>query len=288
MSTATLTYGPRDLATIEMQYRMSRILETDSVPRTRKQRATALTDWEPLGMDAVYPVASPEKLRGNFWPESRPQIGPDIPAPDSRTYSDSFSPSKQYLLVKSVLDFIGAFLLLIVAAPIMAVVALAIKLTSPGVVLFRQVRVGQNGRDFVLYKFRSMPEDVEAKTGPTWSGDGDVRATPVGRFLRRFHLDELPQVLNVLRGEMSLVGPRPERPCFVRFLRGLIPNYDLRHSVKPGITGLAQVCYPYGASVEDASTKLRYELHYARHISPRLDLLVLAKTIKVVLAGQGS
>jgi lipopolysaccharide/colanic/teichoic acid biosynthesis glycosyltransferase len=190
--------------------------------------------------------------------------------------------------VKTVLDFIGAVILLIFAAPVMVAVALAIKLTSPGAVLFRQIRVGQNGREFTLYKFRSMPEDVEAKTGPTWSGDGDERATPVGRFLRKFHLDELPQVFNVLRGEMSLVGPRPDRPCFVRFLRQIIPAFDLRHSVKPGITGLAQVSYLYGASVKDARTKLRYELFYARHISLRLDLLVLAKTIKVVLAGQGS
>ena len=287
MSTATLTAGPRDLATLEMQYRISRNLETAFVSRTHKQGATALTGWELGGMETMRPAASPDRLRGTMWTESRPQIGPEIPVPDSRTYSDSFSPSKQYLLVKSVLDFIGAVFLLIIAAPVMAAVALAIKLTSPGAVLFRQMRVGQNGREFMLYKFRSMPEDVEAKTGPTWSGDGDVRATPVGRFIRRFHLDELPQVFNVLRGEMSLVGPRPERPCFVRFLRQLIPNYDLRHCVKPGITGLAQVCYPYGASVEDASKKLRYELYYARHISLRLDLLTLAKTINVVLAGRG-
>ena len=132
-----------------------------------------------------------------------------------------------------------------------------------------------------------MPEDVEATSGPVWSGDGDSRATPVGHFLRRFHLDELPQVFNVLRGEMSLVGPRPERPCFVSFLRRLIPQYNLRHSVKPGITGLAQVFYPYGASVDDAREKLRYELYYARHRSLGLDLRALAKTISVVLAGGG-
>ena len=287
-STATLQSGPRDLATLEMQYRMSGILGTDSVPRTPEQLATALAVWNLRGMETVHPGDFSEKLGGNFWTESRPQIGPEIPLPESGIYSDSFSPSKTYLRVKSALDFIGAVLLLIAAAPIMAAVALAIKLTSPGAVLFRQVRVGRDGRDFVLYKFRSMPEGVEAKTGPTWSGDGDARATPVGHLLRRFHLDELPQVFNVLRGEMSLVGPRPERPCFVRFLRQLIPNYDLRHSVKPGITGWAQVCYPYGASVEEACTKLRYELYYARHISFRLDLLTLAKTIKVVLAGQGS
>jgi len=285
---ATLTSGPRDLATLEMQYRMSRTIETDSFPRTHERLATALAGWALPGVETPYSVDSPKKLTGHFWPESRPRIGSEIPPLESTIYSDSFSPSKQYLRMKSVMDFIGAAFLLIVTAPIMAAVALAIKLTSPGAVLFRQMRVGLNGNEFALFKFRSMREDVEAKTGPTWSGDGDVRATPVGRFIRRFHLDELPQAFNVLRGEMSLVGPRPERPCFVRFLRKLIPNYDLRHSVKPGITGLAQVCYPYGASVEDACQKLRYELYYARHISLRLDLLTLTKTIKVVLAGQGS
>jgi lipopolysaccharide/colanic/teichoic acid biosynthesis glycosyltransferase len=270
---AALASWPRDLATLEMQYRMSRILETGSVPRTHNQLAISLAGWELPGMETVYPAGSSEKFGTNAWTESGPQIRPEVPLPESWNYSDSFSSSMPYLRLKSALDFLGALLLLIVTAPIMAAVAVAIKLTSPGAVLFRQVRVGLDGRDFVLYKFRSMRGDVEAKTGPTWSGDGDVRATPVGRFIRRFHLDELP---------------RPERPCFVRFLRKQIPNYDLRHSVKPGITGLAQVCYPYGASVEDARKKLRYELHYARRISLRLDLLTLAKTIKVVLAGQGS
>jgi len=278
--TATPRAGPRDLATLEMQYRMSRVVETGFVSRTHKQLATSLAGWGLRGMETVHPVESYEKLRGGIHTELLPQAW--------MSYSDCFNPSKHNLRVKSVFDFIGALLLFIIAAPIMAALALAIKLTSPGPVLFRQVRVGQDGRDFVLYKFRSMPEDVEAKTGPIWSGDGDSRATPVGHFLRRFHLDELPQVFNVLRGEMSLVGPRPERPCFVSFLRRLIPDYNLRHSVKPGITGLAQVFYPYGASVEDACEKLRYELYYARHISLGLDLRALAKTIKVVLAGRGS
>jgi lipopolysaccharide/colanic/teichoic acid biosynthesis glycosyltransferase len=200
---------------------------------------------------------------------------------------EGFHPSSRYLIVKSVVDFVGALLLLIIAAPIMAAVALAVKLTSPGPALFRQLRVGKDGRDFVLFKFRSMPENVEAITGPVWSGDGDSRATPVGHFLRKFRLDELPQLFNVLRGEMSLVGPRPERPCFVSFLQRLIANYNLRHTVKPGITGLAQVFYPYGASVEDACEKLRYELYYARHLSPSLDLRALAKTVNVVLSGRG-
>jgi exopolysaccharide biosynthesis polyprenyl glycosylphosphotransferase len=263
-----------------MQYGMSGSVVAESDPQASQGLATALLDCRLRGIETVLPVDSYEKLSG--------RIHTDIPPQEWMSCSDGFNPSQHYLRVKSVLDFIGALFLFIIAAPIMAAVALAIKLTSPGPVLFRQVRVGQDGRDFVLYKFRSMPEHVEAKTGPVWSGDGDSRATPVGHFLRRFHLDELPQVFNVLRGEMSLVGPRPERRCFVSFLRRLIPNYNLRHSVKPGITGLAQVFYPYGASVEDAHEKLRYELYYARHISLGLDLRALAKTISVVLAGRGS
>ena len=275
---------PRDLATLTMQYGMSGSVVAESDPQASQGLATALLDCRLRGMQTAHSVESRaesyDTLRGGIHTELLPQ--------EWMSYSDGFSPSKQYLIVKSILDCIGALFLFLIAAPIMAAVALAIKLTSPGPVLFRQVRVGQDGREFVLYKFRSMPEDAEAKTGPVWSGDGDSRATPVGHFLRRFHLDELPQVFNVLRGEMSLVGPRPERPCFVSFLRRLVPNYNLRHCVKPGITGLAQVFYPYGASVEDACEKLRYELYYARHISLGLDLRALAKTISVVLAGRGS
>ena len=274
---------PRDLAALTMLYGMSGSGVAESDPQVTQELATALLDRRLRGMETVHRVESSaesyDTLPGGIHTELLPQ--------ECLSYSDGFNPSKQYLIVKSVLDCIGALFLFVIAAPVMAVVALAIKLTSAGPVLFRQVRVGQDGREFVLYKFRSMPEDVEAKTGPVWSGEGDSRATPVGHFLRRFHLDELPQVFNVLRGEMSLVGPRPERPCFVSFLRRLIPNYNLRHCVKPGITGWAQVLYPYGASVEDACEKLRHELYYARHISLGLDLRALAKTINVVLAGRG-
>lgn len=275
--------SPRDLATLTMQYGMAGSVVAESDPQVSQELTTALLDRRLRGMETVQPVESSaesyDTLRGGVHTDLLPQ--------GWISYSEGFTPSMHYLGVKSVLDFIGSLFLFIIAAPVMAAVALSIKLTSVGPVLFRQVRVGRDGREFVLYKFRSMPEDVEAKTGPVWSGEGDSRATPLGHLLRRFHLDELPQVYNVLRGEMSLVGPRPERPCFVSFLSRLIPNYNLRHSVRPGITGLAQVFYPYGASVEDAREKLRYELYYARHISLGLDLRALAKTINVVLAGRG-
>jgi len=286
-----------------MLYGMSGTAVAETDPQAGQYLSTALLDRKLNVMDSVFPADSYEKLRGRIdtiprpqqrpqeWNEARPQELSQKRAqqwPQTwMTGSDAFQPSIYYMSLKAVLDFIGALFLSIVSAPIMAAVAIAIKLTSAGPVLFQQVRVGQHGKDFVLYKFRSMPQDVEAITGPVWSGDGDSRATPLGYYLRKFHLDELPQVINVLRGEMSLVGPRPERRCFVSFLRRLIPDYDLRHSVKPGITGLAQVYYPYGASVEDACEKLRYELYYARHICFGLDLRALAKTVNVVLAGHG-
>src|SRR6185503_6497114 len=151
------------------------------------------------------------------------------------------------------------------AAPLLAIIAMAIKLDSAGPVLFRQIRVGLHGETFVIYKFRSMREDAELETGPVWTGEKDERITKVGRLLRKFRLDEILQAINVLRGEMSLVGPRPERPYFVGRLDEQIPFYNLRHYVKPGITGWAQVMYPYGASVKDAHEKLQYDLYYAKH-----------------------
>jgi lipopolysaccharide/colanic/teichoic acid biosynthesis glycosyltransferase len=169
----------------------------------------------------------------------------------------------------------------------MAAVAIIIKLETPGPAIFSQERVGLLGRRFNVYKFRSMRQDAEIKTGPTWARENDDRITKVGNFLRKARLDELPQVWNVLCGDMSFIGPRPERPYFVDLLKSKIRYYELRHYVKPGITGWAQVMYPYGASVEDSYRKLQYDLYYAKNISLQLDLLILLKTIKVVAAGQG-
>jgi lipopolysaccharide/colanic/teichoic acid biosynthesis glycosyltransferase len=169
----------------------------------------------------------------------------------------------------------------------MAAVALAIKLDSPGPVLFRQSRLGKNGSVFILNKFRSMREDAEAGTGPVWAQEDDPRVTRVGRILRKLRLDELPQLLNVLVGDMSFIGPRPERPEFVYQLQKQIPFYMARLSVKPGVTGWAQVRYRYGASVEDALEKLQYDLYYIKNLSLFLDLLVLINTVQVVLFARG-
>jgi exopolysaccharide biosynthesis polyprenyl glycosylphosphotransferase len=202
-------------------------------------------------------------------------------------FSDGFNHSHSYRLIKRALDSVCAFVLMVAGAPLLAAIALAIKLDSRGPALFKQERIGLNGEPFMLYKFRSMRDDAEKDTGPVWANVDDDRVTRVGSLLRKFRLDELPQVINVVRNELSFVGPRPERPCFVEMLREEIPFYDLRHLLKPGITGWAQVSYPYGGSVEDAARKLEYDLWYAKHASLATDLWVLLKTVKVVLFGKG-
>jgi len=164
---------------------------------------------------------------------------------------------------------------------------LANALTSRGPLFYRQERVGKGGRPFEVIKFRSMVPDAEQACGAVWSCEGDARITPVGRFLRRTRLDEVPQFWNVLRGEMSLIGPRPERPGFVEELAASIPFYRVRHAVKPGITGWAQVRYAYGASVADALIKLQYDLYYIKHQGPYLDLSILIKSVQVVLGMRG-
>jgi exopolysaccharide biosynthesis polyprenyl glycosylphosphotransferase len=191
-------------------------------------------------------------------------------------------------LVKRVFDVIVSGALFLVALPIMLVTALCIYLDSGLPVLYRQRRVGQDGRVFTLYKFRSMRVDAESTGAPRWASTGDDRTTRVGRFIRKWRLDELPQLINVLRGEMSFVGPRPERPYFVDQLTKQIPYYALRHSAKPGITGWAQVRYQYGASVDDAIEKLQYDLYYLKNRSLFLDIMIMFATVEVVLWGRGA
>jgi lipopolysaccharide/colanic/teichoic acid biosynthesis glycosyltransferase len=165
----------------------------------------------------------------------------------------------------------------------MLIAALAVKLSSPGPVLHRQVRVGLNNSEFTVYKFRSMYVNAEATTGPVWAQKGDKRVTPVGKWLRRLRLDELPQLFNVLKGDMSIVGPRPERPEFVQSLIQQIPYYTYRHCVRPGITGWAQINYKYGSTLEDTIMKLEYDLYYIKNLALSLDLYIIFHTLKVML-----
>ena len=203
-------------------------------------------------------------------------------------YGDGFRQGRVRTFVKNTFDVWAALTLLLLSAPVMLITAIAIKLETPGPIIYRQRRVGRGGQMFNVLKFRSMFANAEGDGLPRWAVPNDDRVTRVGRFIRYMRIDELPQIFNVLAGEMSLVGPRPERPYFVEKLSAQIPFYGLRHSVKPGVTGWAQVRYSYGATVEDSVRKLQFDLYYVKNHSLALDLLILIETIGVVLLGKGA
>jgi sugar transferase (PEP-CTERM system associated) len=202
-------------------------------------------------------------------------------------FSDGFRARRLTRLVKRSVDLALAIVGLVLASPLMLLTALAVRLESEGPVLYAQERVGEHGRVFTLFKFRSMRADAENGT-PIWATDGDDRVTRIGRFLRLSRLDEMPQLWNVLNGDMSFVGPRPERPFFVEQLAEVIPFYRQRHAVKPGVTGWAQVKYRYGSSIEDAREKLRYDLYYIKHLSIVFDLTIVFDTVKVIVSAKGA
>jgi len=188
--------------------------------------------------------------------------------------------------VKRFVDITSSLIILALTLPISIITMLLIKLESKGPVLFKQKRTGQYNREFEVLKFRSMGQDAE-KDGAQWASKNDARVTRIGAFIRKTRIDELPQLINVIKGEMSIIGPRPEREVFITDLEKEIPYYRFRHAVKPGVTGLAQVSYPYGASVEDAIWKHKYDIHYIKHHSNLADLKILLKTVKVVIFGMG-
>jgi len=207
--------------------------------------------------------------------------------PSSLIFSDGFKKPKLTIWIKGVAEMSLSLTGLTLLLPFLGIIFLLIKIDSRGPIFYRQERVGKRGRIFQLLKFRSMVENAEGN-GPVWADRVDPRITRVGRWLRKWRLDEIPQMINVLKGEMSFVGPRPERPFFVEKLRGEIPFYNQRLSVKPGITGWAQIRYPYGASEADALEKLKYDLYYIKNLSLLFDLIVIFETIKVVLFGRGA
>jgi sugar transferase (PEP-CTERM system associated) len=207
--------------------------------------------------------------------------------PDWLIYSDGFQKDKITLLAKRLMDFSVSLVGLILALPIVAISALIIKLESPGPVLYSQERTGEEGKTFWIYKFRSMCCDAE-KSGPVWAQENDCRVTRFGAFIRKTRIDEIPQLWNILKGEMSFVGPRPERPFFVEQLKKKLPYYSLRNNVRPGLTGWAQISYPYGSSEEDALHKLEYDLYYIKNLCFRMDVLIAIQTIKIILFQKGS
>ena len=203
-------------------------------------------------------------------------------------YNEGFHFRGLHRMIRRVLNFTAAFIGAVLTLPLLPLIALAVLLDSPGRIFYRQKRVGRGGKDFNCYKFRTMRQDAEADTGATWATDDDPRITRVGKFLRQSRLDEIPQLWCVLKGDMHFVGPRPERPEFVESLSKQIPYYGMRHVVRPGITGWAQVQYKYGNTMEDALEKLQYDLFYIKNASVGLDLLIMFQTIKIVLLGRGA
>lgn len=222
-----------------------------------------------------------------FYERLTGKIGGERLRPSQLVFADTSRWVRFYKRTRRPLDVAMSLVGLVLSSLLMLLTALAVKLDSPGPVFYSQERVGLHNVPFRILKFRSMRTDAEAN-GPVWAGEGDSRVTRLGRVIRKLRIDELPQLFNILRGEMSLIGPRPERPVFVEQLEQRIPYYSERHLVKPGLTGWAQVCYPYGASFEDAREKHQYDLYYIKNQSPMLDAIILLETVRLVLFGRFS
>lgn len=287
----------------DFQIPSEHVLKTDSRSLLQLARANSVSeivvalDEQRSSEGGAFPLADllDCKLDGiqitetvSFLERELEKVEIDLLRPSWLVFSGGFRVSTRRDVAKRAFDLAASLTLLVVAWPFMLLTALAIWLESGlrGPILYRQERTGLNGRGFMLVKFRSMRTDAEAG-GAVWAKANDDRITRVGRFIRASRLDELPQLWNVLKGEMSFVGPRPERPQFVEQLAAQIPYFNERHRVKPGLAGWAQLCFPYGASVEDSAEKLRYDLYYIKNHSILMDLLILVQTVEVVLVGKG-
>lgn len=248
-----------------------------------RRKGLPLEDLLDCKMQGVEILQAPE-----FYERQLGKIRLDSVNPGNMVFAEGYTQAVLRRTEKRVVDVLIATLLLIVTLPVSIVVALAVLLEGGGPILYRQERVGLKGKTFTVFKFRSMRADAEKNGVAVWADSADPRVTRIGHILRKFRLDELPQLYNVLKGDMSFVGPRPERPQFVDELSDIIPYYQLRHYVKPGLTGWAQVCYPYGASINDAREKLQYDLYYLKNYSLFLDLNVILLTVQVILWGKGA
>ena len=266
------------LAQLVEQYRVDTI-----VVCLEDRRSTlpiqALLDCKAMGLDILDGHHLFEEVSG--------RLSIDSLRPSVLIFSTGFQRRLTSLVSKRLLDVVVSAMGLVALIPLCVLIAALIRVDSPGPVFYRQVRVGLRGQPYMIWKFRSMRQDAE-KSGPRWAQANDPRISRIGWWLRKTRIDEFPQLVNVLRGEMSLVGPRPERPVFVQDLRTVIPYYDIRHTVRPGVTGWAQVKFRYGASQQDSHTKLQYDLYYVKNLSFLLDLKILAHTIRVMMLGEGA
>jgi len=267
-----------DIVRLVREQRVNRII-VGLADRRGKLPIAELLEAKLQGVRIEEPETTYERLTGKIMLEEL--------KPSWLIFSDGFRARKLTRAAKRVVDLVLSIVGMVLAAPLMALTALAVRLDTPGPVVYAQERVGEHGRTFMVYKFRSMRTDAETGT-PIWARDQDERVTRVGRIIRLTRLDEIPQLWNVLRGDMSFVGPRPERPFFIEQLAEAIPFYRQRHAVKPGVTGWAQVKYRYGASIDDAREKLRYDLYYIKHMSIIFDLTIVFDTIKVILSQKGA
>jgi len=238
-----------------------------------------LLDFKALGLEVVDGHAIYEEESGRLFIDKL--------RPSALIFSAGFQRRALSTLFKNIVDTTVSCLGILLLAPLFVVIGILIKIDSTGPVFYQQMRVGLRGQPYMIWKFRSMVNNAE-KNGPRWAEINDPRVSRVGYWLRKLRLDELPQLVNIIKGEMSLVGPRPERPVFVQELRTKIPYYDIRHTVRPGITGWAQTQFRYGASAEDSHAKLQYDLYYVKNLSVALDVRILLQTIRVVMLGEGS
>ena len=282
------TYGVQRGDILGDPAQMDRIIERYDVDKV----VVAITERR-----GEYPVKEMLALRvgGNQvveWPGFFEKLSGRIPidnlAPSFFIFNEGFRKSGVLLWIRRVLSAIAAAVVLVLLLPVFLVIAAFIKLDSPGNVFYSQIRVGRNNKQIRIYKFRSMCADAEKNGDAVWAVENDPRITRVGQFLRKTRIDELPQLFNVLIGELEFVGPRPERPEFVEKLQSMIPYYSLRHTVKPGITGWAQVMFHYGSTIDESKEKLQYDLFYIKNMSLKLDLLILFHTVKIVLLGRGA
>ncbi|HBM49904.1 MAG TPA: UDP-phosphate galactose phosphotransferase, partial [Marinobacter sp.] len=282
VSADRLITAPADFYQYCRQNRISEIVVL------QQERRKAEGGWLPV------PELMECKLRGiavtngiDFYERELKKVKLDLVHPSWIVFSEGFQASRRQQWTKRIVDLTLGLFLLIITLPFMVFTAIAILLETGRPVIYSQTRVGLLGREFRIFKFRSMRQDAEKDGKAQWASANDSRVTRVGAFIRNTRLDELPQIYNVIRGDMSIVGPRPERPEFVSELREKIPYYDTRHYVRPGLMGWAQLKYPYGASVEDARGKLEYDLYYSKNRSLLMDFLIMIQTAEVVLLGKG-